>query len=147
MERSLRLLRQAGEHDGCGGRGGAGEGQEQAREDPPWDGRVRLSKYRLAADGRTPIECSTYEWAQTYETRSDPHIENGETIHGDVRVSTVFLGLDHNWGEGPPVLWETMVFGGEHDQMQERYSSYEDAAAGHAAICALVFGQPSRRGM
>jgi hypothetical protein len=25
-------------------------------------------------------------------------------------VSTVFLGLDHGWGNGPPVLFETMVF-------------------------------------
>ena len=25
-------------------------------------------------------------------------------------VSTVFLGLDHQWGDGPPLLFETMVF-------------------------------------
>src|SRR6187401_652293 len=32
------------------------------------------------------------------------HLDDG-TI-----VSTVFLGLDHSWGHGPPLLYETMVF-------------------------------------
>lgn len=54
--------------------------------------------------------------------------KNGKTV----RVSTVFLGLDHAWNSKTPVLWETMIFGGEHDQnYQERYTSYEDALEGH----------------
>lgn len=55
-----------------------------------------------------------------------------ETIVGDVRVSTVFLALDHAHGDGEPVLWETMVFGGPLDQHQARYRSKADAIAGHA---------------
>jgi hypothetical protein len=48
-------------------------------------------------------------------------------------VSTVFLGLDHGHGGGPPVLWETMIFahGQEFDQDQDRYTSHEDAVRGH----------------
>jgi len=35
------------------------------------------------------------------------------TIIGPFEVSTVFLGLDHNWGRhGPPILFETMTFEG-----------------------------------
>jgi hypothetical protein len=50
----------------------------------------------------------------------------------DVRVSTVFLGLDHGYGSSKPVLWETMIFGGQNDQAyQERYASYEQALEGH----------------
>lgn len=53
------------------------------------------------------------------------------------RVSTVFLGLDHNFGSGgPPILWETMIFNVETEdgyQFQERYSTREEAIAGHAA--------------
>src|SRR5262245_36177649 len=31
---------------------------------------------------------------------------------GRVGVSTVFLGLNHRFfGQGPPILWETLVFG------------------------------------
>lgn len=47
------------------------------------------------------------------------------------KVSTVFLGLDHGWNGGPPVLWETMVFGGKYDQEQDRYISYDEAVQGH----------------
>lgn len=60
------------------------------------------------------------------------HVENNGVV-----VSTVFLGLDHDYtGKGPPVLWETMIFGveilgsDEYD-FQQRYSSREDALRGH----------------
>lgn len=50
-----------------------------------------------------------------------------------VYVSTVFLGLDHNFfGRGDPILWETMIFGGVNDFGQWRYDSREAALAGHA---------------
>jgi hypothetical protein len=62
-----------------------------------------------------------------------------------VSVSTIFTGLDHNYGDdgwetddGPPVLWETMVFGGVLDGEQRRYSSRADALRGHQALCARV---------
>lgn len=52
-----------------------------------------------------------------------------------VEVSTVFLGLDHSFGAGPPVLWETMVFGGIFDQKQDRCSGgWKDAEAMHARM-------------
>lgn len=56
-------------------------------------------------------------------------------------VSTVFLGLDHrHYGEGLPILWETMVFadGSPMDQEQQRYTSKADALAGHAAMVAKL---------
>jgi hypothetical protein len=53
------------------------------------------------------------------------------TAIGDVTVSTVWLGLDHSFDGGPPLIFETMIFGGEHDQYQERYSTLEEARAGH----------------
>jgi hypothetical protein len=53
-----------------------------------------------------------------------------------IMVSTVFLGIDHGY-EGPPILWETMVFGTDfQDFGQARYRSQEEAIAGHAAIVA-----------
>ena len=61
-----------------------------------------------------------------------------ETI-GDVRVSTAFLVLDHGFNdEGPPTLWETMIFGGEHDGFQERYTSAAEARAGHVRAVVMV---------
>lgn len=60
-----------------------------------------------------------------------------------LRISTVFMGMDHNWTGGPPVLWETMVFhdGGDRanlDLYQDRYTSHDDAVDGHRRICRLV---------
>lgn len=57
-----------------------------------------------------------------------------------VRVSTVFLGVDlaHIRG-GPPILFETMVFGvGEENQW--RYSTRAEALLGHRAVCLEMLG-------
>ena len=52
-------------------------------------------------------------------------------ITKDVTVSTVFLGLDHQYGEGPPLLFETLVFGGFLDGEMWRCSTWEEALAQH----------------
>jgi len=61
---------------------------------------------------------------------------------GQSRISTVFLSMDHGLaeliGDGSPVLFETMVFGGEHDEYQERYHTYDEAEEGHKIICEMV---------
>jgi hypothetical protein len=60
-------------------------------------------------------------------------------IDGDCHVSTVFLGIDHSFmRQGPPVLFETMVFGGDLDQELERYYTWAEAEAGHAAMVARI---------
>jgi hypothetical protein len=83
-----------------------------------------------------PVEL--LEWAQWLENNPDRVV--GKTIIGEVKVSTVFLGLDHNfWDDGPPVLWETMIFGGKHDQYQDRCGgNYEQAEAMHMKAVAMV---------
>jgi hypothetical protein len=54
-------------------------------------------------------------------------------------VSTIFLGVDHGFGVGPPLLWETLVHDSNSaDRIIARYTSYEDACAGHASTLALV---------
>lgn len=51
-----------------------------------------------------------------------------------VRVSTVWLGLNHNWSGGPPLIFETMVFGGAHDSETWRYATEEQAKEGHVEV-------------
>lgn len=53
----------------------------------------------------------------------------------DADISTVWLGLDHSFGfgEGPPLIFETMIFGGPCDQDQWRYSTEAQAIEGHKA--------------
>jgi hypothetical protein len=51
----------------------------------------------------------------------------------------VFLGLDHQYGfNGPPVLFETMIFGGKHDDYQDRYLTWDEAEAGHERAVKMV---------
>jgi hypothetical protein len=57
-------------------------------------------------------------------------------------VSTVFLGLDHSFRVGAvPILFETMIFGGAHDQYQERYATLEEAMRGHERAVAIAKGE------
>lgn len=89
-------------------------------------------------DAGNPVPCEDLdEWAKCYG-KADRRVALDK--RGDISVSTVFLGLDHNWGEGPPLLYETMVFGGEHDRYEARYSTREEALKGHEAICTMVYG-------
>jgi hypothetical protein len=59
-----------------------------------------------------------------------------------VKVSTVFLGIDHNFDfeeDAPPVLWETMVFNGPMDSEMDRCSgNREQAEAMHAKMVERV---------
>lgn len=61
----------------------------------------------------------------------------GDTTISDQRISTVFLHMDHglNFGQKdkihPPVLFESMIFGGSHDEYQRRYYTYNEALEGH----------------
>lgn len=56
-------------------------------------------------------------------------------------ISTVFLGIDHQFGDGPPILWETMVFR-NRDDMNElfcaRYETYKSAKMDHNRLAALL---------
>ena len=67
---------------------------------------------------------------------ADCHV--AKDVIGKVRVSTVFLGLDHNLDGGKPILFETMIFGGRHDGYQERYSTWEEAEKGHKKALRIV---------
>jgi hypothetical protein len=92
-------------------------------------------RYILDASGQ-PQECEDlFEWALWLET-AERHIHDAKV--GDSRVSTVFRGLDHSFGMGPPLLFETMVFGGPLDGEQERYTNRELASEGHARMCRRI---------
>jgi hypothetical protein len=78
------------------------------------------------------------EWSAHYD---DDHRIVAQTGNDNIWVSTVFLGINHNFfGEGPPILFETMIFGGRMDEYQHRYHTYEEALAGHHMVCEELFG-------
>lgn len=53
-------------------------------------------------------------------------------LPNDIEISTVWLGLDHQYGDGPPIIFETMAFGlGREEEDIDRYSTEAEAIAGH----------------
>lgn len=93
--------------------------------------------YILNSDG-TPVEEPNLErWAHWM---ADPHARRvAWTEVGEWSVSTIFLGSDHAFGNGLPVLWETMVFGPEPwNDVQWQYTSREAALAEHDQIAEHV---------
>ncbi len=86
-------------------------------------------------NGHEPvIEPDIMKWATWFETHSR---KVANTEMKDVSVSTVFLGINHGY-DGEILLFETMIFGGEHDGDQWRYSTWDEAVKGHQAACELV---------
>lgn len=82
-----------------------------------------MKSYKRNPDGTTSL-CSI-------EQITNFPLKKTRLTNGSV-VSTVFLGLDHNFTEvGDPVLWETMVFGEDGGEICLRYSSEEEAIQGH----------------
>lgn len=94
-------------------------------------------------DGHEVCPVETYDeyhrWRQSIKS-DGPSFTRRVAVDdiGAVHISTVFLGLDHGWGDGPPVVFETMVFGGDMDENQWRYSTWDEAIAGHERVVAAV---------
>jgi hypothetical protein len=78
------------------------------------------------------------EWVELWRARMEDMSSDSwwcrKTTIGDVRVSTIWLGINHSWLGPPPVYWETMIFGGDWDGLQWRYSSRESALDDHERI-------------
>lgn len=75
------------------------------------------------------VPCPDFiEWAKWFEG-ADRIVD--KTTIGESKVSTVFLGLDHSFGSGPPLVFETMVFGGKLADEMDRYSTWDEAVTGH----------------
>lgn len=90
-----------------------------------------------------PFE-NVLEWAFYFEhsdlriVKQTRHKERGR----EFVLSTVWIGVDHSFGDGPPLLYETMVFdleppawndviGVRHGDEQVRYATRDEAEAGH----------------
>ncbi len=71
------------------------------------------------------------EWASKFEDNAYKRVEDTHMPDGGW-VSTVWLGTDHGFGDSIPVIFETMVFDGPHEnEIQVRYHTEEEARAGH----------------
>lgn len=79
---------------------------------------------------KRPIQVSFYKWAIWFD--SPDRIVKQEEIDG-VQISTVFIGYGH--------LFETMIFGGDHDGYQCRCDTWQEAEAEHQKAVDLINGK------
>lgn len=107
--------------------------------------------YILDADGNPVRVPDALTWGRWFE-KAERHVAWTEI--GEWTVSTVFLGLDHNYAdEGPPVLFETMILGPEVEietisgrrrevpdflDFQTRCGTRAEAKEMHEAACAVL---------
>lgn len=109
-------------------------------------------QYVMLPDGsvRLPVDMPDYLWWRAWGHLYLGYYQVGDTRVDDARISTIFLGLDHDHGvnwiwnfrdiDAPPIkppyyeplIFETMIFGGEYDHFQRRYRSRDAARIGHA---------------
>lgn len=94
---------------------------------------------RYILHNQEPLVCpDLLVWARWMDDRNNTKIKRDE-LPDNITVSTVFLGLDHNYGEGKPILFETMIFGWEHGEYQERYCTWDEAIKGHQKAIEMCF--------
>lgn len=90
-------------------------------------------KYVINADNSVSPMDDFVEWSSRFET-DERRIAYTHMADGRV-VSTVFLGINHRYfSDGPPLLFETMVFPSEKgfsEEWVERTSTYAKAAESH----------------
>jgi hypothetical protein len=112
--------------------------------------RARYYRWDKTTDAIHPASSFMDGWS---EDREQARVAKTEIVVPDawldtatertVWVSTVFLSMDHGFSdEGPPIVFETLVFGLPPDHplrdYMRRYSTAADARRGHAEIVKLV---------
>lgn len=85
------------------------------------------------------------EWAKWFETSHKEKIVDQDTLPDGTFISTVFLGIDHQFGDsGSPILFETLVVNKKWEwkndnpdpetgqgQLMWRYHTWAEAKKGH----------------
>jgi hypothetical protein len=99
--------------------------------EPYWD-EVDRGPFAVLFD-RAGEPVSMRTWARL--DAHTPYVRIAEDTVGPYWVSTVWIGIDHSFGFGPPLIFETMVFRGDETDLDcWRYSTETEALAGHARM-------------
>lgn len=101
---------------------------------------IRLGGGALPHYSRCGFVIGLDQWAELHSNREYKCLAQ-TNVGGDMWVSTVWLGLDHGFGSGPPLIFETMVFGddtGWMDLDMTRYATEEAAYVGHDQTVTMV---------
>ncbi len=109
-------------------------GGEWPPPSPPWIGQYILD------DDNNPVRCEDIlVWGRFMSNIARRKVGDANFPRADwakpwdVSISTVFLGLDHSFSRvGPPILFETMIFGSKFFQdYQSRCATWAEAELMH----------------
>lgn len=91
--------------------------------------------YYKLDENKNVVPCSLEEWAKQRKEMERTHTKHvAEDIIDGKRISTVWLGIDHNVYEKSPHVFETMIFNNIDSYVESycnRYSTYKEALEGH----------------
>jgi hypothetical protein len=93
--------------------------------------------YILVDKNPVPVD-GISEMIKWFEESGNGHALAQTLLPTGELVSTVFLGVNHGFGD-KLILFETMIFGGDQDLYRCRYSTYDEAMAGHQKAIELIF--------
>jgi hypothetical protein len=93
----------------------------------------------ILEDGVVKRELDIIKWSE-WHCSQDRRIDFTRLPNARAEVVTSFIGVDSRPAHltGTPIVFETMVFGGEFDHRAYRYASLEDAQAGHLEVCKMI---------
>ncbi len=95
------------------------------------------AKFYILKNGRPVLVRDVAVWGRWFDSSFESRVVEQTIVGGKYKVSTVFLGLDHNFsGEGRPILFESMVFTADGMKTSDvldirRYSTLGKAKQGH----------------
>lgn len=88
-----------------------------------------MIKYYTLNENNEPVETDLINGLNFFES-AQRYLKKTRFKSGV--VSTVFLIIDHNhWGNGEPLLFETMIFGSPVNEWMSRCARYDDAMLIH----------------
>lgn len=100
-----------------------------------------MHNYLLTDEAEIVAKPDLHTWAKIFEGKRRL-IARTYSSDKKVNISTIFLALDHAYGNGPPMLFETMIFGGKENESEWRYSTLKEALMGHIKACILIGVDP-----
>lgn len=92
----------------------------------------------------------TLTWAKLFEKRRiDGSFRVGQDFVDGHEISTVWLGMEHGWRDGKPLIFETMIFkeGSRRDCYCERYATYSEAMDGHVKAVELIKAEATEQNL
>ena len=103
---------------------------------------MSLVDWYILDENNNPIKVDFYLegalWKERNLDRSVVKQESFSVKGKEVKVSTIFHGIDQNKEDGPPLLFETKIIGGEEDQFKSQASTWDEAINMHELASARV---------